>query len=65
MSATKLEGADSRARQTHRPLDDLSSSQIGKQLKSLYDEVVKEPVPDKFMSLLENLERAERDRSNG
>jgi hypothetical protein len=52
-------------RPSARPLDELSSSQIGKRLKSLYDEVAREPVPDKFMSLLENLERAEKGRTNG
>lgn len=48
-----------------KALDDLSSSHIGKRLRSMYDEVVREPVPDKFTSLLENLERAEKERSNG
>lgn len=63
MNSTKSEGSDGAASQ--RPLDDLSSSQIGKRLKSMYDEVAQEPVPDKFMDLLASLERAEKDRSNG
>jgi hypothetical protein len=65
MSVDDTERASSNAAATRKPLDDLSSSQIGKRLKSMYDEVVREPVPDKFMSLLESLERAEKDRSNG
>lgn len=64
MSAKDLEDAGG-ARKSQRPLDDLSSSQIGKRLKTMYDEIVREPVPDKFTSLLENLERAEKGRSNG
>jgi hypothetical protein len=62
MSADQNEGRLAN-RQPVRPLDELSSSQIGKRLKSMYDEVVREPVPDKFMSLLENLERAEKERA--
>lgn len=65
MSAKDLEDAGGGGPRTHKPLDDLSSSQIGKRLKTMYDEIVQEPVPDKFTSLLENLERAEKDRSNG
>jgi hypothetical protein len=64
MSANKVEESGGSVR-AHKPLDDLSSSQIGKRLKSMYDEVAREPVPDKFLSLLDNLERAEKDRSNG
>lgn len=48
-----------------KTLDDLSSSHIGKRLRTMYDEVVSEPVPDKFLDLLESLERAEEERSNG
>lgn len=49
---------------SQKQLDDLSSSQIGKRLKSMYDEVVSEPVPDKFMDLLASLEQAEKGRSH-
>lgn len=64
MSVDDTRRAGSRG-QLRKPLDDLSSSQIGKRLKLMYDEVAREPVPDKFMNLLESLERAEKDRSNG
>jgi hypothetical protein len=30
---------------------------IGRQLRAVYDEVVNEPVPDRFLRLLEELER--------
>jgi hypothetical protein len=36
---------------------------IGRQLRAVYDEVVSEPVPDKFIRLLEELERKRADGS--
>lgn len=36
---------------------------IGNQLRAVYDEVVKEPVPDRFVKLLEELERKRAKRS--
>jgi hypothetical protein len=65
MSMDEMDEKSETGRRQGRPLDDLSSSHIGKRLRSMYDEVVREPVPDKFMNLLENLERAEKERSNG
>lgn len=65
MSMDEMEEKSETARGKGRPLDDLSSSHIGKRLRSMYDEVVREPVPDKFTNLLASLERAEKDRSNG
>ena len=40
-------------------LDDLSASQIGKKLRAQFDEVLSEPVPDRFVDLLNQLEAAE------
>jgi Anti-sigma factor NepR len=34
---------------------------IGRQLRAVYDEVVNEPVPDRFVKLLEELERKQSD----
>ena len=34
---------------------------IGRQLRAVYDEVANEPVPDKFIDLLNELERKKRD----
>lgn len=31
---------------------------IGKRLRAVYDDVINEPVPDKFMELLAKLERS-------
>jgi hypothetical protein len=48
----------------HSPLDssghlDLRvQTEIGKRLRAIYDDVINEPVPSKFMELLEKLERS-------
>ena len=42
-----------------RPLDPMSKSSIETRLKSMYDEVASEPVPDRFLDLLNRLERSE------
>ncbi len=36
-----------------------SSSAIGKRLKAYYDDVASEPIPDRFLSLLDALDAAE------
>ena len=38
-------------------------AQIGRQLRAVYEEVVNEAVPDRFLKLLEELERKETERS--
>ena len=48
--------------QRQRPpngLDPDIQKQIGRMLKAAYDQVAREPVPDKFLSLLQQLEAAE------
>jgi hypothetical protein len=40
-------------------LDGESQAQIGRMLKAMYDEVAQEPVPEKFLDLLKQLERKE------
>jgi hypothetical protein len=37
-------------------------AQIGRQLRAVYDEVVNEAVPDRFLRLLEELERKQTER---
>jgi hypothetical protein len=39
-------------------LDPRIQTEIGKHLRAVYDDVINEPVPDKFMKLLEELERS-------
>lgn len=41
-------------------LDELAGSQIGKKLRAQFDEVLGEPVPDRFVDLLNKLEAAEK-----
>ena len=36
---------------------------ISRQLRALYDEVVNEPIPDRFVQLLEELERKQADKT--
>ena len=42
-----------------RQVDAMSRSSIESRLKSMYDEVASEPVPDRFLQLLDKLERSE------
>ena len=39
-------------------LDPRIQNEIGKHLRAVYDDVINEPVPSKFMELLEKLERS-------
>ncbi|WP_279479987.1 NepR family anti-sigma factor [Aureimonas sp. SK2] len=42
-----------------QPADLGTTSAIGRRLKAYYDDVASEPVPDRFMSLLDALDAAE------
>ncbi|MCR9123364.1 MAG: NepR family anti-sigma factor [Phyllobacteriaceae bacterium] len=42
-----------------RPLNEMAVRQIGKKLRESFDEVVNEPVPDRFAALLDELEKSE------
>ena len=44
-------------------LDTTSQKRIGDQLRAMYDELVQQPVPDRFKSLLEQLEKKDRENS--
>ena len=39
-------------------IDPRIQNEIGKHLRAVYDDVINEPVPSKFMDLLEQLERS-------
>ena len=41
-------------------LDDAAQAAIGRQLRTVYSEIVQQPVPDQFLQLLDELERKER-----
>jgi hypothetical protein len=42
-------------------LDSAAQALIGHHLRTLYGEIVREPVPDQFLKLLQDLERKERE----
>ncbi|WP_224408183.1 NepR family anti-sigma factor [Afifella sp. IM 167] len=42
----------------HSSMHPLIQSQIGKHLRAAYDDVVNEPVPQRFIDLLEQLEQS-------
>ncbi|GEO14660.1 NepR family anti-sigma factor [Microvirga aerophila] len=44
-------------------LDTTSQKRIGDQLRAMYDELVQQPVPDRFKNLLEQLEKKDRETS--
>jgi len=37
-------------------------AQIGRQLRSIYDDVLNQPIPDRFLDLLQKLEEDKRDK---
>ena len=43
-------------------VDPRIQTEIGKHLRAIYDDVISEPVPSKFMDLLEKLERSSRQK---
>ena len=42
-------------------LDPRVRTHIGRKIKAVYDEVLQEPVPDRFLTLLDELARKERE----
>jgi hypothetical protein len=42
-------------------LDSTSQKRIGDQLRAMYDELVQQPVPDRFRNLLDLLDRKDRE----
>ena len=44
-------------------IDPRVQNEIGKHLRAIYDDVINEPVPSKFMELLEKLERSTTQKS--
>jgi hypothetical protein len=45
-------------------LDSSSQRRIGDQLRAMYDELMQQPVPDRFKDLLEQLEKSNRSRAD-
>ncbi|WAP69522.1 NepR family anti-sigma factor [Jiella pelagia] len=56
----KLQTGNTQRSQQQQPASGLGiNAAIGKQLKAYYDDVASEPVPDRFLSLLDALDEAE------
>ena len=53
-------GTDATQPGTGGRLDDRTQAAIGQRLKAVYSEIVQEPVPERFLKLLEELEQKER-----
>lgn len=49
-----------RKQKKSRPLSETAVRQIGEKLRENYDQILNEPVPDRFAALLEELEKSER-----
>ena len=47
---------------TDPKLDNLSQKRIGDQLRAMYDDLVQQPVPDRFRDLLEQLEERGKEK---
>lgn len=52
-----LPGSSGRAEQRPGKLDKETQVKIGQQLRAMYDEIVRQGVPDRFAELLRQLER--------
>jgi hypothetical protein len=52
---------------TDPKLDNTSQKRIGDQLRAMYDELMQQPVPDRFKELLDQLDKgsAEAPKTNG
>ena len=57
------EGSLSDKLESDPKLDSTSQKRIGDQLRAMYDELVQQPVPDRFRSLLDLLEEKDQERS--
>ena len=44
-------------------LDKTSQKRIGDQLRAMYDELMQQPVPDRFKDLLEKLEKSSAEKA--
>ncbi len=57
------EGSLSDKLESDPKLDSTSQKRIGDQLRAMYDELVQQPVPDRFRNLLDLLEKKDQERS--
>lgn len=57
--------SDKTGKKSPPALDPLVQSHIGRRLRSMFDEVASQPVPDRFLNLLDQLERSDEASSEG
>lgn len=57
------EGSLSDKLESDPKLDNTSQKRIGDQLRAMYDDLVQQPVPDRFRNLLDLLEKKDQERS--
>lgn len=57
-SDAKMDGEGAQAAVRKNDGDEIVPAAIGQKLRKLYDEIASEPVPDRFMDLLEQLEKS-------
>lgn len=50
---------------TDAKLDSGSQKRIGDQLRAMYDELMQQPVPDRFKDLLDQLDKKDSTKGNG
>jgi hypothetical protein len=50
----------------HRPaLPQHDQDHLGRQLRAMYDDLLQEPIPGRFLALIARLERQDREQSHG
>ena len=57
LARVDLENSHGRKLATDPKLDDGSQKRIGDQLRAMYDELMQQPVPDRFRDLLDQLDK--------
>ncbi|WP_230534032.1 NepR family anti-sigma factor [Microvirga roseola] len=57
------EGSLSDKLATNPKLDSTSQRRIGDQLRAMYDELMQQPVPDRFKELLDQLDKGSQDKA--
>lgn len=62
-SKKKKEMNETAATEASARLDDDVMTTIGRKLRAAYDDILEEPVPDRFLNLLDELDKKDRERT--
>ena len=49
----------------HSALPQHDQDHLGRQLRAMYDDLLQEPIPGRFLALIARLERQDREQSHG